>query len=164
MNDIDRYAITIIKGEFEGEICFRATVRELPDIMEFADTADEAYELARDAIETTAAIFSEKGRVMPTVHPEVDEYSGRVTLRLPKTVHKCLAETAITENVSLNHYLVTLLTSNFGFLHSLKMLKTHHSWEIGNEVFFSTRAPKQTGKPHAKVTAIPIVRRVANLG
>ncbi len=116
MNDIDRYAITIVKGEFEGETCFRATVRELPDIAEFADTADEAYGLARDAIATTAEIFSEQGQAMPAVHPDVDEYSGRVTLRLPRTIHKSLAESAISENVSLNHYMVSLLSSNFSFL------------------------------------------------
>ena len=54
--NIDPYAynITVRRAMFEGEVCFEARVKELPDLIEYADTADEAYALAVDGIETTA--------------------------------------------------------------------------------------------------------------
>ncbi|MFA5633320.1 MAG: hypothetical protein WC997_17605 [Porticoccaceae bacterium] len=37
----------------------------MPDLAEYGDTAEEAYALAIDAIETTAAALAEKGKPMP---------------------------------------------------------------------------------------------------
>ena len=88
MTDASAYNITVRKGSFDGEVCFEARVRELPDLREYGDTHGEAYERALDAIETTAKIFAEKGRKMPAPEVPEDEFSGRVTLRLPKTLHR----------------------------------------------------------------------------
>ncbi len=60
MFDPHAYTITVRQGEYEGEPCFEARVRELPDLAEYGDTAEEAYALAIDAIETTAAALAEK--------------------------------------------------------------------------------------------------------
>ncbi|TWT58916.1 HicB family protein [Thalassoglobus neptunius] len=43
--------------------------------------------------------------------PEVDEYSGNFALRLPKSLHKALAEEAKIEGVSLNQLCVAKLAS-----------------------------------------------------
>jgi len=37
MIDSRNYNISIRRGEFEGEVCFEARVKELPDIIEYAD-------------------------------------------------------------------------------------------------------------------------------
>ena len=60
--NIDPYAynITVRRAEVEGEVCFEARVKELPDLIEYADTAEEAYALAVDGIETTAEIMASK--------------------------------------------------------------------------------------------------------
>lgn len=116
MNDAHAYNITVRRGEFEGEVCFEARVLELPDIAEYADSAQEAYELAVDAIQTTAEVMAEKQNAMPAPADMPGEFSGRVTLRLPKTLHRSLAEMAASESVSLNQYIVSLLSyfSAFG--------------------------------------------------
>jgi predicted RNase H-like HicB family nuclease len=105
--DPHKYNITIRRVEVEGEVCFEARVKEFPDIFEYGDTHEEAYELAIDSIVTTADVFAEKRRGLPPPAVPPDEYSGRVTLRLPKTLHRRLAETADEECVSLNQLLVT---------------------------------------------------------
>lgn len=105
--DPHKYNITIRRVEIEGEVCFEARVKEFPDLFEYGDTHEEAYELAIDSIVTTADVFAEKGRALPPAIVPPDEYSGRVTLRLPKTLHRTLAETAEDECVSLNQLLVT---------------------------------------------------------
>lgn len=113
------YSISVRRGVFDGEICFEAKVKELPDIAEYADSYEEAYELAIDSIETTAEIFAEKGRTMPLPVVENDDFSGRVTLRLPKTLHRALATAADEESVSLNQYLCNVLAYYSGFGHGL---------------------------------------------
>jgi predicted HicB family RNase H-like nuclease len=109
------YNITVRQGIFEGEKCFEARVKELPDIAEYGDSHVEAYELALDSIETTAEVFEEKGRKMPQPCEPEEEFSGRVTLRLPKTLHRTLATKAEEEGVSLNQLLVSALATFRGF-------------------------------------------------
>ena len=115
--NLDAYAynITVRRGEFEGETLFEARVKELPDLVEYGETFEEAHALAVDAIATTSEILAEKGRVMPISTIPTDEYSGRVTLRLPKSLHRALAEAADTEGASLNQHLVNVLTYYSGF-------------------------------------------------
>ena len=106
------YNITVRECEFEGEPLFEARIKELPDVREFAESAQDAYALAIDTIETAAAMFAETGRPFPlSVRPQ-DQYSGRVTLRLPKSLHRELASAAEEEGVSLNQHLVTALVSH----------------------------------------------------
>lgn len=60
-----RYNINVRFGEFDSEVCYEARVKELPDIAEYADSYQEAYELALDSIATTAELMAEQGRKMP---------------------------------------------------------------------------------------------------
>lgn len=115
MFDPRLYTTSVRYGLFEGEYCFEARVRELPDVAEYADTYEEAYALALDTISTTAIIFAEKGLVMPEPESPTDDFSGRVTLRLPKSLHRGLAVKAVEENVSLNQLLVSVLSAFRGF-------------------------------------------------
>lgn len=108
------YNITIRQIEVDRQELFEARVRELPDVVEFGETWQEAYELAADTIETTAKIMAERGRRMPEPASVEDDYSGRITLRVPKTLHRSLAEQAEHEKISLNQYLVSLLAYHAG--------------------------------------------------
>jgi predicted RNase H-like HicB family nuclease len=65
MLDRVEYNINVRFGKFDGEDCFEAKVRELQHIAEYGDTAEEAFALAIDTIETTAEIFVGKGKEMP---------------------------------------------------------------------------------------------------
>lgn len=59
------YNITVWQIDFDSDFHFEASVKELPDVREYAATAGEAYELAIDTIETAAAMFAEEGRDFP---------------------------------------------------------------------------------------------------
>lgn len=108
------YNISIRRVLVDDEELFEARIRELPDATEYADTMEEAYELALDTIETTAEIFAEQGRPFPEPASIVEDYSGRVTLRVPKSLHRSLALAAEDEAISLNQYLVSLLAFHAG--------------------------------------------------
>lgn len=115
MIDATSYNITIRKGVFDGELCFEARIAEFSDLTEYADSYEEAYTLAIDAIETTAEIFAAQGRAMPPPIVSADDYSGRVTLRLAKSLHRALAQTAEREGVSLNQQLTNILNYYAGY-------------------------------------------------
>ena len=109
------YNISVRRANFDGDVYFEARVRELPDVAEYADSADEAYNLAIDTITTTAEIFAEKGKSMPHPYEPAEDYSGRVTLRLSKSLHRSLSEGAEQEGVSLNQHLVNVLSYASGY-------------------------------------------------
>ena len=91
------YNITVRECVFEGEPLFEARVKELPDVREYAESAQEAYDLTIDTIETAAGMFAETGRPVPPPTSPQDEFSGRVTLRIPRSLHRALASAAEDE-------------------------------------------------------------------
>lgn len=112
------YNITVRRITSEGEVMFEGCVKEFPDLTEYGDTAEEAYALAIDAIETVALLCAERGKPMPEVADVPVEFSGRVTLRLPRSLHRALANAADEEEVSLNQHLVNVLSYFTGFAHA----------------------------------------------
>lgn len=115
MVNASEYSIEVRKGNFEGEVCFQARVKEIPYLEEYADSFEEAYSLVIDSIEQTSILMAEKGRPMPAPMPIDNDYSGRVTLRLPKTLHRYLASYAEYEDVSLNSLIASVLSNFRGF-------------------------------------------------
>lgn len=111
MTEASKYSIEIRQGNFEGEDCFQARVKELPFIEEYADSHVEAYELCLDTIEHSLIEMREKGKEIPQPIVIDDNYSGRVTLRIPRSLHQYLASAAEIEGVSLNTLMTCALSS-----------------------------------------------------
>jgi len=88
---------------------------DLPGCMTQGEELDEvgpmAAEIRKLWIETA---YEEEMDIPSPSYPE--EYSGRFLLRLPRSLHRQLAEGAEREGVSLNHHVVTLLAR--GDVHS----------------------------------------------
>ncbi|HBQ6716698.1 TPA: toxin-antitoxin system HicB family antitoxin [Klebsiella quasipneumoniae subsp. similipneumoniae] len=115
MRDAEEYTISVRVEIIDGERLYVARVDELPDIEEYADTFEFARELALDTIQASQAFFHSNGMAFPEpkafISPDV---SGRVTLRLPKTVHANCISRANEEGVSLNTYILTCIASYRG--------------------------------------------------
>lgn len=47
-----------------------------------------------------------------------EEYSGQFKLRIPKSLHKSLAEHSKTEGINMNQYCLYLLTKNDASFHT----------------------------------------------
>lgn len=118
MIDPQSYGIEVRRRRMDDEVVFEARVRELPDLTEYADTAEEAYALALDAIATTAAVLAERGRPMPMPLEPTEGWSGRVTLRVPRSLHRALADAAATEGCSLNQHIINVLNYFTGYAHA----------------------------------------------
>ena len=126
-NGIDPHAynVSVRKMDYEGETLFEARVKELPDVCEYSETMAEAYDLAIDTIETAAEMYREAGRSFPPPAVPQDEFSGRVTLRLPKGLHRTLAQGAVDEGASLNQHIVNILAHHVGVQAGLIVAKNN---------------------------------------
>jgi predicted HicB family RNase H-like nuclease len=107
--DAESYSISIRKEEDDdGEIFYVGRVAEFPNISAFTETFEEAHELVIDSIQTLKKIAVEKDVAFPAPYPTLsDEFSGRITLRLPKSLHAKISKIAYQEDISVNQYLVT---------------------------------------------------------
>lgn len=110
----EQYSISIRIEDHDGEKFYIGRVAELPDVMEVGETPDEARTLVIDTIATAMRVFAEQNRPFPapTLFEETD-FSGNITLKLPKTLHKNLSKQATADNVSLNTLLVSWLSQDW---------------------------------------------------
>lgn len=112
--DPEKYTISIQKIVEYGESLFVAKVAELPDLAEYGDSFEFVRELAINAIEASYELCSEQGIPFPSPIKDSDlqDVSGRVTLRLPKNVHRQSIKLAEENGVSLNSYLLSCISSH----------------------------------------------------
>lgn len=109
------YSITIRKEMVDDESYFVGRVAELPNIIAFEDTYEAARAIVIDAISSFKALADKEGEEFPSPYPAIpDEFSGRITLRLPKTLHAKVSFYANQENVSINQYLNNVIAYSIG--------------------------------------------------
>ena len=102
----EEFGISVRLVQEDGSDLYEARVAELPDVRTYGETYAAAYLGAVEIIRTTQQIFAEKGRVFPEVERPEDEFSGRVTLRMSKSLHRTIHEKAQRDGVSLNQWIV----------------------------------------------------------
>ncbi len=90
-----------------------ASVRELRGCMTEADSYEEAVRQIRDAMRIWIEDAIESGDPVPVPSDE-QEFSGKFSLRLPKSLHRDLVLQAEREGVSLNQYITSVLSRTVG--------------------------------------------------
>jgi len=103
------YRMLITPDECEGG--YTISFPDLPGCISVGETIEEAYQNANDAKLAWFTAAMEENIHIPKPG-SYDEYSGQFKLRLPKSLHKELAENAKLEGVSMNQYCVYLLSMN----------------------------------------------------
>lgn len=83
---------------------------DLPGCMSDGETAEEAIQMGEDAKKCWLQSKIEQGKEIPLPFSSNNKYNGRITVRTPKSLHKELIEKADAEGISLNQYLVYLLS------------------------------------------------------
>lgn len=96
----------VIKPSVEGG--YVAYIPELKGCITQADTLHELAEMIEDAKAGWIDLALQDSKKIPEPD-DIEEYSGKFNLRLPKSLHKDLANKAKAENVSLNQMATYLL-------------------------------------------------------
>lgn len=82
---------------------------DLPGCLTQIDHVDEVGPMATEIRELWIETSYEQGHDIPLpTYPE--EYSGKFNLRIPRSLHRRLAEAAERDGVSLNQFVLMLLT------------------------------------------------------
>ena len=158
------YKIEIIPDPDGGYV---AEVKELKGCITQGDTIEELFEMIEDAKRSWLEVAIEDGIEIPL--PEVmeeEKYSGRILLRLPKYLHKKLAESAKEEGMSINAYIVSLLSERNAerkILRELEKLldeKEEKNRQILEEIGFSLQREIKS-KKYPSYKPIAPVRYVA---
>lgn len=103
------YKVEIIPDADEGG--FVVSIPELVGCISCGDTMEMAMTNINDAKRAWLQTAMDDGVEIP--EPEsLNNYSGQFKLRIPKSLHKSLAERAKIEGISMNQYCLYLLTKN----------------------------------------------------
>lgn len=99
----------IVVAEPEGG--YVISFPDLPGCMTQVESLAEVGPMAEEARNLWIETAYDHGMTIPSPsYPE--EYSGKFNLRLPRSLHRSLAEGAERNGVSLNQYVVMLLSRN----------------------------------------------------
>lgn len=94
----------------ETEDGVAASIPDLPGCITQGDTIEEALENVADAKRAWLETALKSGVDIP-LPGHAREYSGKLLLRMARTLHRALAERAGKESVSLNQYITHLLAN-----------------------------------------------------
>ena len=88
-----------------------ASFPDLPGCITCGETEEEAVKNALDAKKAWLEAALEDGLAIPAPD-SLEAYSGQFKLRLPRSLHRSLAEHSQREGISMNQYCVYLLAKN----------------------------------------------------
>ena len=103
------YRMEIVEDKDEGG--FVASFPDLPGCITCGETIESVAKNALDAKKAWIMAALEDGIAINEPN-SLDEYSGQFKLRIPRSLHKALAEHSQREGVSMNQYCVYLLSKN----------------------------------------------------
>lgn len=103
------YRMEIVEDKDEGG--FIVTYPDLPGCISCGETIESAVANAIDAKEVWLEAAIEED-IEINEPDSLDDYSGQFKLRIPKSLHKSLAEHSQREGISMNQYCVYLLSKN----------------------------------------------------
>lgn len=89
-------------------------IPELPGCLSQGESVEDALEMIKDAKKGWIEIALEDGREIPEPARDPEEYSGKLNIRIPKSLHRILSEKAKEENISLNQYINYQLSRGVG--------------------------------------------------
>jgi predicted RNase H-like HicB family nuclease len=100
-----RYTAVVVPDEEDG--LFVARAADFPGAVGAGTTRDEAVEEMANGI---AAMLEHAAKLGLAVPPPMRDYTGAVSVRLPKSLHVALAQRAEAEGLSVNATVTYLLT------------------------------------------------------
>ena len=104
------YSKILVRDETGGYV---AHVLEFPGCLAEGETPDEAVRELDEAMEDWIEEVIESGKPVPEPL-EAQGFSGRLVLRLPKSIHRQAAQRAYADGTSLNQWIVEAIGERLG--------------------------------------------------
>ncbi len=98
----------------EDDGTFRGEVLEFPGCIASGESASEALDHLEEAAKSWVSAAIELGQTIPEPVDAANSFSGRLVLRIPKSLHKKATLFAEREGVSLNQFIATSLSESVG--------------------------------------------------
>ena len=109
------YHIVLVRDETgDGDVGWVVSVSELPGCISQGDSPEEAVAQIRDAMLGWISVTLQDGGTVPEPRPE-GEFSGRLLVRMPRSLHAALAYQASQDGASLNQHIVAALAAHVGY-------------------------------------------------
>jgi len=102
------YKIEFVEDKKEGGYAFSCP--ELKGCITYADSVEEGYKMIQDAKRSWLEACLEDNIEIPEPS-NIEDYSGQFKLRIPKSLHKTLADKSRDEGISMNQYCLYLLAN-----------------------------------------------------
>lgn len=103
------YKMEIVEDHDEGG--YVVSFPDLKGCITCAETIEKAIDNAKDAKRAWLEAMIEAGNEIPEPD-DLEKYSGQFKLRIPKSLHRQLAEHSKREGISMNQYCLYLLAQN----------------------------------------------------
>jgi len=107
------YSILLHEVEDDGKRYWMAEVPELPGCKSHGSTVEEAVKSVEEAKKDWILDSLKEGEEVP-VPVERDRYSGKILVRMSRSLHRSLSLLAEAEKLSLNQLIVTMLAKDVG--------------------------------------------------
>lgn len=105
-----KYPVTL---EASPEGGYFIEIEDLPGCYSQGDTIEEAHEMIEESRRLWLESAYEDGLDIPLPR-DMEQYSGKFNVRVPRGLHRKLDQMAKREGVSLNQYLVATLARSVG--------------------------------------------------
>ncbi len=94
---------------------FVAEIADLPGCLTSADSIEELWQNIEEAKQLWFEVALEDGDYIPEPSPvEIEEYSGKFVVRIPRSLHRQLSYRAKLENTSLNQMVISIMSESMG--------------------------------------------------
>jgi predicted RNase H-like HicB family nuclease len=104
------YKIEITENKVDGG--YLLSCPELKGCVTCSDTLEQGLKMLEDAKKCWLTTCIDTATPIPEPN-QLENYSGQFKLRMPKSLHKSLAERSRQEGISMNQYCLYLLSSFF---------------------------------------------------
>ena len=106
-----QYNIVVTLREIEGESVYEGRVLEFPDVRVYESSSDEAYSHVSEVIGDLIEMAKEIGHDIPIpLSEETEVFSGKMTFRPGRHLHRMIAEAAKRDGLSQNQLLCNLVS------------------------------------------------------
>src|SRR5919206_1783464 len=110
-NRMNKYSFNVRWSD--EDVCYVAVCPDFPGLSGLGETAEEALAELQVALTASIETYQEEGWPLPQPHT-MSAHSGKLLVRMPRSLHTRLAQQAEVEGVSLNTLVITILAEATG--------------------------------------------------